>query len=150
MIQVLVENRGFAAVVLSGISDEDNITIEIRGREAAAVEAAEKIAGLFLSSGPGQPRRTPGEEAVRVLVYAGHTSAWMAHRKVALDVHRMLSEDDPDHAVIEAPYTVMALRHVISGVRTAHEHLKTEPAKVLLREALADFDKTVPGRQEGP
>ncbi|MFF0451293.1 hypothetical protein ACFYT4_33790 [Streptomyces sp. NPDC004609] len=30
----------------------------------------------------------------------GRTSAWMAHRKVALDVHRILSEDDADHAVI--------------------------------------------------
>ncbi|MFB7517240.1 hypothetical protein [Streptomyces sp. NPDC056144] len=75
----------------------------------------------------------------------GHTSAWMAHRKVALDVHRILSEDDPDRAVIDAPYTVMALRHVIRGVRMAHEHLKTEPAKELLREALGDFDKAVPG-----
>ncbi|MFJ6355016.1 hypothetical protein ACIQKB_36865 [Streptomyces sp. NPDC092046] len=75
----------------------------------------------------------------------GHTSAWMAHRKVALDVHRILKEDHADHAVIDAPYTVMALRHVIRGVRMAHEHFKTEPAKELLSEALADFDKAVPG-----
>lgn len=75
----------------------------------------------------------------------GHTSAWMAHRKVALDVHRILKEEHADHAVIDAPYTVMALRHVIRGVRMTQEHLKTEPAKKLLREALADFDKAVPG-----
>ncbi|MFI9181284.1 hypothetical protein ACIGXG_03610 [Streptomyces goshikiensis] len=75
----------------------------------------------------------------------GHTSAWMAHRKVALDVHRMLNEGDPDRAVIDAPYTVMALRHVIRGVRMTSEHLKTGPAKEFLKEALADFDKAVPG-----
>ncbi|MFC9261293.1 hypothetical protein ACFT25_15915 [Streptomyces hydrogenans] len=75
----------------------------------------------------------------------GHTSAWMAHRKVALDVHRMFNEGDPDRAVIDAPYTVMALRHVIRGVRMAHSHLKTEAAKKLLNEALTDFHKVVPG-----
>ncbi|MEV8626018.1 DUF6207 family protein [Streptomyces sp. NPDC051079] len=50
--------------------DEGIITIEIRGREAAAMDAAERIAGLFLSSGPGRPSRTPGEDEVRVLVHA--------------------------------------------------------------------------------
>ncbi|MFI1975420.1 hypothetical protein [Streptomyces wedmorensis] len=75
----------------------------------------------------------------------GHTSAWMAHRKVALDVHRMLNEDDPDRAVIDAPYTVMALRHVIRGVKMACSHLKSEAAKDLLDEALSDFDNVIPG-----
>ncbi|MFH8751879.1 hypothetical protein ACH4GK_33450 [Streptomyces rimosus] len=75
----------------------------------------------------------------------GHTSAWMAHRKVALDLHRMLSEDDKDHAIIDAPYTVMALRHVLRGVEMARTHVKTEAAKALLCEALTTFDRAVPG-----
>ncbi|MFD4996983.1 MULTISPECIES: hypothetical protein [Streptomyces] len=75
----------------------------------------------------------------------GHTSAWMAHRKVALDIHRMLTEDNSDHAILDAPYVVMALRHVLRGVEMVRTHLKTGEAKQLLTEALADFDKAVPG-----
>ncbi|MFE0087700.1 hypothetical protein [Streptomyces sp. NPDC058991] len=75
----------------------------------------------------------------------GHTSAWMAHRKVALDVHRILNGGDPDRAVMDAPYTVMALRHVLRGVEMTRTHLKTEEARKLLSQALADFDKAVPG-----
>ncbi|MEU5810720.1 hypothetical protein [Streptomyces sp. NPDC047718] len=46
------------------------ITIEIRGHEPAAVKAAEQISALFLSSGPGRPRRRPGEDDVVVQVHA--------------------------------------------------------------------------------
>lgn len=52
------------------MSDEQVITIEIRGGEQAALEAARRISGLFLSSGPCRLRRTPGEDEVQVLVYA--------------------------------------------------------------------------------
>ncbi|MER5967813.1 hypothetical protein [Streptomyces sp. NPDC002057] len=52
------------------MSDESVITIEIRGREQAALEAAHRISDLFRSSGPCRLRRTPGEQDVRVLVYA--------------------------------------------------------------------------------
>ncbi|WP_405419199.1 hypothetical protein [Streptomyces erythrochromogenes] len=34
------------------MNDENVITIEIRGHEPAAVEAAQRIAELFLASGP--------------------------------------------------------------------------------------------------
>ncbi|WP_189829015.1 hypothetical protein [Streptomyces subrutilus] len=46
------------------------ITIEIRGNEKAALEAAHRISTLFLSSGPCRLRRTPGEDEVKVLVHA--------------------------------------------------------------------------------
>lgn len=52
------------------MSDENVITIEIRGCEKAAPEAAHRISHLFLSSGPCRLRRTPGEDEVRVLVHA--------------------------------------------------------------------------------
>ncbi|MEU3726756.1 DUF6207 family protein [Streptomyces sp. NPDC031705] len=52
------------------MSDESVITIEIRGPEKAALEAAHRISALFLSSGPCRMRRTPGEDEVRVSVYA--------------------------------------------------------------------------------
>ncbi|MFE5537088.1 hypothetical protein [Streptomyces sp. NPDC056492] len=52
------------------MSDESMITIEIRGQEKAALEAAQRISALFLSSGPCQLRRTPGEGEVQLLVYA--------------------------------------------------------------------------------
>ncbi|MFI5642961.1 hypothetical protein ACIA8H_37000 [Streptomyces goshikiensis] len=52
------------------MNDENVITIEIRGHEGAAVEAAQRISELFLSSGPCRLRRTPGEVEVQVLVYA--------------------------------------------------------------------------------
>lgn len=52
------------------MSDESVITIEIRGREKAALEAAHRISTLFLASGPCRPRRTPGQEEVQVLVHA--------------------------------------------------------------------------------
>ncbi|MFE2330123.1 hypothetical protein ACFXD5_40515 [Streptomyces sp. NPDC059385] len=52
------------------MDDKSLITIEIRGHEPAAMEAAQRISHLFLSSGPCRPRRTPGEDEVRVLVYA--------------------------------------------------------------------------------
>ncbi|MEU5218494.1 hypothetical protein AB0G79_20165 [Streptomyces sp. NPDC020807] len=50
-------------------NENELITIEIRGREQVAVEAAEKVAALFLSSGPGRPYRMPSKDEVRVLVY---------------------------------------------------------------------------------
>ncbi|MGQ4484343.1 hypothetical protein ACN6LM_002673 [Streptomyces sp. SAS_281] len=78
----------------------------------------------------------------------GHTSAWMAHRKVALDIHRMISEDDSDRTIIDAPYTVMALRHVLRGVDMTRQHVKSEAAKELLAEALTVFDETVPGGKD--
>ncbi|MFB6865979.1 hypothetical protein ACFCZQ_09565 [Streptomyces virginiae] len=56
--------------VAEGMNDENVITIEIRGHEPAAVEAAQRISELFLSSGPCRLRRTPGEAEVQVLVYA--------------------------------------------------------------------------------
>ncbi|MFI1652161.1 DUF6207 family protein [Streptomyces avidinii] len=52
------------------MNDENVITIEIRGHEPAAVAAAQRISELFLSSGPCRLRRTPGEDEVKVLVYA--------------------------------------------------------------------------------
>ncbi|MEV7416486.1 DUF6207 family protein [Streptomyces sp. NPDC089919] len=52
------------------MDDEGLITIEIRGSEKAAVEAAQRIADLFLSSGPCRLKRTPGERDVEVRVYA--------------------------------------------------------------------------------
>ncbi|MGW6971640.1 hypothetical protein [Streptomyces sp. NPDC054952] len=52
------------------MSDESVITIEIRGHEKAALEAAHQISTLFLSSGPCRLRRTPGEDEVQVLVHA--------------------------------------------------------------------------------
>ncbi|WP_331740711.1 hypothetical protein [Streptomyces sp. NBC_01006] len=52
------------------MSDESVITIEIRGREEAALEAAHRVSGLFLSSGPCRLQRTPGVDEVRVFVYA--------------------------------------------------------------------------------
>ncbi|MEU9031905.1 hypothetical protein AB0D46_31190 [Streptomyces sp. NPDC048383] len=52
------------------MSDESVITIEIRGNERAALEAAHRISTLFLSSGPCRLRRTPGEDEVQVLVHA--------------------------------------------------------------------------------
>ncbi len=52
------------------MNDENVITIEIRGHEPAAVEAAQRISELFLSSGPCRLRRKPGEDVVSVLVYA--------------------------------------------------------------------------------
>lgn len=52
------------------MSNESMITIEIRGRENAALEAVHRISGLFLSSGPCRLRRTPGEDEVQVLVHA--------------------------------------------------------------------------------
>ncbi|MGW2896420.1 hypothetical protein ACWDAO_17785 [Streptomyces sp. NPDC001212] len=75
----------------------------------------------------------------------GHSSAWMAHRKVSLEIHRLLNEGDPDRAIIDAPYTVMALRQVPRGVEMTRKHLKTEAAQHLLSEALTDFDRAVPG-----
>ncbi|MDX3539640.1 hypothetical protein PV721_36005 [Streptomyces sp. MB09-01] len=50
------------------MNHENVITIEIRGQEPAAVEAAQRISELFLSSGPCRLRRTPGEAEVQVLV----------------------------------------------------------------------------------
>ncbi|MCX5300306.1 hypothetical protein OG898_28130 [Streptomyces sp. NBC_00193] len=52
------------------MSDESVITIEIRGHQAAALEASRRISDLFQSSGPCRLRRTPGEPEVQVLVYA--------------------------------------------------------------------------------
>lgn len=52
------------------MSESSVITIEIRGQEKAALEAAHRISTLFLSSGPCRLRRTPGEAEVQVLVYA--------------------------------------------------------------------------------
>ncbi|MFJ3842265.1 hypothetical protein ACIPY6_43240 [Streptomyces sp. NPDC090054] len=52
------------------MSDESVITIEIPGHEPAAVAAAQRISGLFLSSGPCRLRRTPGKDEGQVLVYA--------------------------------------------------------------------------------
>ncbi|MFF3652719.1 DUF6207 family protein [Streptomyces sp. NPDC002181] len=52
------------------MSDESVITIEIRDQEKAALEAAQRISALFLSSGPCRMRRTPGEAGVQLLVYA--------------------------------------------------------------------------------
>ncbi|MFK0202063.1 hypothetical protein [Streptomyces lavendulae] len=52
------------------MNDENVITIEIRGNEKAALEAAHRISSLFLSSGPCRLRRTPGEDEVEVLVHA--------------------------------------------------------------------------------
>ncbi|MFI5867461.1 hypothetical protein [Streptomyces sp. NPDC051546] len=52
------------------MSDESVITIEIRGHQAAALEASRRISDLFLSTGPCRLRRTPGEPEVQVLVYA--------------------------------------------------------------------------------
>lgn len=95
------------------------------------------VANVSESGGPWRPT----EHGATI----GHTSAWTAHRKVALDLHRMLSEDDKDHALIDAPYTVMALRHVLRGVEMARTHVKAEAAKALLREALTTFDRAVPG-----
>ncbi|KIF02631.1 hypothetical protein PL81_28860 [Streptomyces sp. RSD-27] len=46
------------------------ITIEIRGLESAAVQAAEQISALFFSSGPGLPDRTGGEDEVVVRIRA--------------------------------------------------------------------------------
>lgn len=69
------------------MSDESVITIEIRGHEKAALEAARRISDLFLSSGPCRLRRTPGKDEVEVLVHA--------------DVARGASEGgylDPDEA----------------------------------------------------
>ncbi|MEU8842962.1 hypothetical protein AB0D97_28145 [Streptomyces roseus] len=51
------------------MSNENVITIGIRGHEKAALEAAHGISTLFLSSGPCRLRRTPGEDEVQVLVY---------------------------------------------------------------------------------
>ncbi|MCX5415592.1 hypothetical protein [Streptomyces sp. NBC_00059] len=78
----------------------------------------------------------------------GHSSAWMAHRKVALDVHRMLHEDDPERAILDAPYTVMALRQVLRGVEMTRRHLKSDAARALLGDGLAAFDLAVPGGKE--
>ncbi|WP_328296499.1 hypothetical protein OG389_00905 [Streptomyces sp. NBC_00435] len=44
------------------------ITTEIRGHEAAALEAAHRISGPFLS--PGPIPRILGQDTVRVLVHA--------------------------------------------------------------------------------
>ncbi|MFE3865538.1 hypothetical protein ACFXPT_34690 [Streptomyces goshikiensis] len=52
------------------MNDENVITIEIRGHEKAALEAAHRISALFLSSGPCRLQRTPGEDEVQVLVHA--------------------------------------------------------------------------------
>ncbi|MFD3556825.1 hypothetical protein ACFWWA_32675 [Streptomyces goshikiensis] len=52
------------------MSDDNVITIKIRGHEKAALEAANRISALFLSSGPFRLRRTPGEDEVEVLVHA--------------------------------------------------------------------------------
>ncbi|MFD3757986.1 hypothetical protein [Streptomyces sp. NPDC058622] len=52
------------------MSDESMITIEVRGHEKAALEAAHRISALFLSSGPCRLRRTPGEDEVQLLVHA--------------------------------------------------------------------------------
>ncbi|MDH6545220.1 hypothetical protein [Streptomyces sp. SPB4] len=52
------------------MSEESVITIEILGHEKASLDAAHPVSHLFLSSGPSQLRRTPGEGKVTVLVYA--------------------------------------------------------------------------------
>ncbi|MEU9236131.1 hypothetical protein [Streptomyces subrutilus] len=52
------------------MSDESVITIEIRGHEKAALEAAHRISALFLSSGSCRLRCKPGEDEVQVLVHA--------------------------------------------------------------------------------
>ncbi|MFF4105392.1 hypothetical protein [Streptomyces sp. NPDC001903] len=52
------------------MSDESMITIEIRGQEKAALEAAHLVSNLFLSSGPCRLRRTLSEDEVQILVYA--------------------------------------------------------------------------------
>lgn len=54
-------------------SDENVITVEIRGHEQAAIEAAQRISDLFLSSGPCRLRRTPDGNEVQVLVHADVT-----------------------------------------------------------------------------
>lgn len=98
--------------------------------------------------GKGVQEVSETTEAWRPTVHGaniGHSSAWMAHRKVALDLHRMLNEDDCDRALIDAPYTVMALRQVLRGVEMTRKHVKTEAARELLREALTAFDRAVPG-----
>ncbi|MFF4104275.1 hypothetical protein [Streptomyces sp. NPDC001903] len=52
------------------MSDESMITIEIPGQEKAALEAAQRISALFLSSGPCRLRLTPGQTEVQLLVRA--------------------------------------------------------------------------------
>ncbi|MFJ3205712.1 hypothetical protein [Streptomyces sp. NPDC086989] len=52
------------------MSDGSIITVEIRGLEPAAVEAAARVSDLFFSRGPCRPRRIPGVDEVIVLVYA--------------------------------------------------------------------------------
>ncbi|MGW6862118.1 hypothetical protein [Streptomyces xanthophaeus] len=74
------------------MNNEGVITIEIRGHEKAALEASRLISDLFLSSGPCQLRRTPGEQDVQVLVYA--------------DVHRDPEEGgylDPGATQVSSP-----------------------------------------------
>ncbi|GAA3371240.1 hypothetical protein GCM10020367_21100 [Streptomyces sannanensis] len=47
------------------------IQVEINGAdEETVLRAAQQIAGLWLSSGPGRVRRVPGEDGVRVTVWA--------------------------------------------------------------------------------
>lgn len=78
----------------------------------------------------------------------GHSSAWAAHRKVALDLHRMINEGDQDRALIDAPHTITALRHALRGVEMTRRHLKVDAAKELLGETLAEFDRAVPGGKQ--
>ncbi|MFC9816328.1 hypothetical protein ACFVJM_30195 [Streptomyces virginiae] len=52
-------NRVPGRQVAEGMDDENLITIEIWGHEPAAVEAAQPISELFLSSGPCRLRRDP-------------------------------------------------------------------------------------------
>ncbi|MER6218181.1 MULTISPECIES: hypothetical protein [unclassified Streptomyces] len=46
------------------------ITIEIRGLESAALQAAEQIAALFPQAGPVLPERRRGEDEVTVRIRA--------------------------------------------------------------------------------
>ncbi|MFE5534793.1 hypothetical protein [Streptomyces sp. NPDC056492] len=76
-------HRGLGAAILTrareprpgkisswGRSDESVITIEIRGHERAALDAAQRISDLFLSSGLCRLLRKPGEDEMGVLVHA--------------------------------------------------------------------------------
>lgn len=52
--------KGFA-----GMSDKSVITIEIRGHQKPALDAAHRISTVLLSSGLFRLRRTPGGDVAR-------------------------------------------------------------------------------------
>lgn len=95
------------------MSDECVITIEIRGHQAAALEASRRISDLFQSSGPCRLRRTPGEPEVQVLVYAavqrgpqegGYEDAGTAYDTLDYDLGVVGGEaafvDNGDHPIV--------------------------------------------------